>query len=66
VIERLATELGFSVVNDISEFQDRQYQPLGDRSIAPEAFFGVENLARLERRCAALMPSFGYEPSGTI
>lgn len=63
VIERLATELGFPIVKDISGSQDRQYQPLGDRSITPEAFFGQENLARLEDRCAALMSSFGYEPS---
>ncbi len=63
VIERLATELGFTVVNDISESQDRQYQPVGDRSIAPEVFFGQGNLERLERCCATLMPSFGYEPS---
>lgn len=63
VIERLARELGFSVANDISASQDRQYQRKGDRSITPEAFFGEENLKRVERRCAPLMPSFGYEPS---
>ncbi len=60
VIERLATELGFPVAHDISESQDRQYQPLGDRSIAPESFFGQRNLERVERRCAKLMGSFGY------
>ena len=65
VVERLATGLGFSVVNDISELQDRQYQPLGDRSITPAAFFGQANLERVEGRCAMLMPSFGYEPSGS-
>lgn len=63
VIERLATDLGFSVVSDISESQDRQFQPLGDRSIAPAVFFGQGNLERLERRCATLMSSFGYAPS---
>ncbi len=63
VIERLATELGFSVANDISGSQDRQFQPLGDRTITPEAFFGPQNLERVERRCATLMPSFGYTPS---
>lgn len=63
VIERLATGLGFPVVNNISEVQDRQYQPLGDRSVTPEAFFGRDNLRRVERRCAALMPAFGYEPT---
>lgn len=60
VIEGLATELGFLVVNDISESQDHQYQPLGDRSISPGAFFGQDNLERVERRCAPLMASFGY------
>lgn len=63
VIERLTTELGCSVVNDISGSQDRQFQPLGDRSITPAAFFGRENLERVERRCGTLMGSFGYEPS---
>lgn len=66
VIERLATELGFPVVNDISESQDRQYQPRGDRSITPGDFFGQENLERVERRCATLMPSFGYTPSRSL
>lgn len=62
-IEALAAELGFTAVNDISKKQDRQYQPLGDRSIAPGTFFGQANLERLERRCATMMPAFGYEPS---
>lgn len=62
-IEGLATDLGFDVVHDISQLQDHQYQPLGDRSVTPEAFFGRENLERLERRCEALMPVFGYAPS---
>jgi len=62
-IERVAAELGRPVVTDISQMQDRQFQPRGeDRSTAPEEFFGPENLARLERRCAVLMASFGYEP----
>ncbi|MGB5952353.1 MAG: hypothetical protein WBG57_07555, partial [Ornithinimicrobium sp.] len=61
VIEQLATELGFTVAHDISARQDRQYQPRGDRSIAPAAFFGQENLERIERHCGTLMPSFGYE-----
>lgn len=65
VVERLATELGFPVVNDISPSKDKQYQPLGDRSVTPEAFFGAENLERVERRCASLMPSFGYERSSS-
>ncbi|MGB3858705.1 MAG: PIG-L family deacetylase [Ornithinimicrobium sp.] len=65
VVEQLAVELGFSVVTDISSSQDRQYQPRGDRSITPEDFFGHENLDRIESRCAALMSSFGYEPSGS-
>ncbi len=63
VVERLATQLGFSVLHNVAESQDRQFQPLGDRSISPEAFFGQDNLERLERCCSTLMPSFGYEPS---
>ncbi|MGB7448834.1 MAG: PIG-L family deacetylase [Ornithinimicrobium sp.] len=63
VIERLAAELGRPVVNDISASQDHQFQPMGDRAVAPEEFFGQENLERIESRCAALMASFGYEPS---
>lgn len=62
-IERLAKDLGFAAVKDISESQDRQFQPLGNRSVTPEAFFGRENLERLERRCAPLMPAFGYAPT---
>lgn len=63
VIERLAVDLGFEVAHDISPSQDHQYQPLGNRSVTPEAFFGRDNLERLEGRCAALMAEFGYEPS---
>lgn len=40
VIEETATRLGFSVAHDITASQDRQFQPLGDRSITPEEFFG--------------------------
>ncbi|GGK71184.1 hypothetical protein GCM10011509_19550 [Ornithinimicrobium pekingense] len=60
-IERLARDLGLSVVNDISTSQDKQYQPRGDREVTPQDFFGA-NLERLERRCADLMPRFGYAP----
>lgn len=61
-IEALAAELGFRVAHDITERQDHQYQPLGDRSVTPEQFFGP-NLARIEARCGPLMPRFGYEPT---
>jgi len=63
-IEGLALELGYPVQQDISGQQDHQYQPLGDRSVTPEAFFGPENLERIERRCSAVMTSFGYQPTG--
>lgn len=62
-IEGLTRTLGYDVVTDISPSQDRQYQPLGDRSVTPEEFFGA-NLARLERRCAPLMSALGYAASG--
>jgi hypothetical protein len=61
-IERLATDLGFQVAQDISGSQNKQFQPRGNRKVTPEAFFGP-NLQRLEERCAPLMPQFGYDPT---
>lgn len=60
-IEQLATDLGFPVVKDISERQDHQFQPRGNRTVTPLEFFGRDNLERIESRCGALMPRFGYD-----
>jgi LmbE family N-acetylglucosaminyl deacetylase len=62
-VERLAAQLELPVVKDISALQDHQYQPRGDRSIGPRAFFGQANLERIERRCATLMDVYGYAPT---
>lgn len=64
-IEKLSRSLGRPVVHDITGSQDRQFQPRGDREITPEAFFGPDNLRRIEARCGALMSRLGYQQSGT-
>lgn len=56
-------ELGLKVVNDISQYVDIQYQPPGDHSKSWLEFFGEENLAIIERRCASMMNTFAYPTS---
>jgi len=59
-ITRLATRLGFEPIHDIADRIDVQYQPRGDREVSWPAFFGPENLARIERTCGDVMERFGY------
>ena len=59
-IEALARSLERPVVHDITGSQDRQFQPRGDREVTPAAFFGEDNLRRIEHTCRALMSRFGY------
>ncbi|HEV2620465.1 MAG TPA: sulfotransferase [Frateuria sp.] len=59
VIEQLAEDLGLRVVNDISG-EDRQYQPRGGCGVAPEKFFGRDNLRIIETTCAKAMSALGY------
>jgi hypothetical protein len=59
-IERLARALGREPRHDISDKVDVQYQSRGDRTVKWLDFFGLENLARIERICADRMASLGY------
>lgn len=63
-IEQLARTLGFAVVRDISASQDKQFQPLGDRSVTWPEFFGP-NLGRIDRICGPYLERFGYRPAVT-
>ena len=45
---------------DVSAELDRQYQVRGDAAADREAFFGAENLARIERICGDGMRALGY------
>jgi len=60
-IERLAQSLALPRVGDISDKIDIQYQPKGkDRGIDPRAFFGEENLARINTHCRTRMALLNY------
>jgi len=59
-IGRLAHSVGLPVKQDISEFVDIQYQPRGQKITDWKAFFGKENLDRIERTCGSLMQEFSY------
>ncbi|WP_085680452.1 sulfotransferase family protein [Marinobacter salarius] len=60
-IESLVSDLGLTVSSDISAEVDVQYQPKGKNSISFEDFFGVDNLARINKIVSPLMARFGYE-----
>lgn len=63
-IGRLAVALGHPPLYDITAKIDIPYQPPGNRAISWEAFFGEENLCRIERTCGASMQRLGYALSG--
>ena len=59
-IERLAARLQLEGGRDIRDHVDRPFQPRGHRSNDWPAFFGEENLLRIERICAQSMRELGY------
>jgi hypothetical protein len=60
-IARLAQAVGEPGVEDIATAVDRDYQPAGQsRGMPWRAFFGADNLARLEHVCREGMTRFGY------
>ena len=62
-IAALAERLGRPGAIDISVSVDRAYQPAGrSRDVDWHAFYGSDNLQRLERICRAGMHRFGYPP----
>jgi hypothetical protein len=65
-LEALAAELGLECRNDVGDQLDRQFQPAGDRTVAPADFFGSRNLERIESACAGRMEKLGYEPFSSV
>lgn len=65
VIDLLARSLGLRQgATTIADLVDYPYQAAGsNRGIDPAAFFGAENLARIEEVCASTMTTFGYVTS---
>jgi len=60
-IARLAGKLGLQAVNDISSMVDTPFQPRGrNRGIDWLAFFGAENLGKIELICRERMVLLGY------
>jgi glycosyltransferase involved in cell wall biosynthesis len=59
-ITRLAQQLGLPARHDIRDMVDVQYQRRGDHSASWEAFFGPENLRRIEVICRDQMARLGY------
>lgn len=60
-INRLAKDLGFTGLSDISSLVDVQFQPKGNRPNSLEEFFGKENLQRIDTIVGPLLTDFGYE-----
>lgn len=60
-IEKLARELGFSGLKDISSLVDIQFQPKGKRPPSLEDYFGKENLKRIDAIVRPVSKRFGYE-----
>lgn len=59
-IEQLASLLDLPPAADITRYVDTPFQPPGDRRISLEAFFGAENVARIENICGDRMNALGY------
>ena len=60
-IQDLACDLDLVPRHSIVDVQDMQFQPRGDRLIAPLDFFGSANLSRIETICSRQMKLLGYE-----
>lgn len=60
-IEKLAGQLGFEGLKDISPLVDIQFQPKGKRPSNLEDFFGEGNLGRIDTIVNPVLKSFGYE-----
>lgn len=60
-IERLAERIGFTIVRDISNYVNIQFQSKGDNTLAWADFFGPQNLSRIESICGNRLASFGYK-----
>lgn len=59
-IERLAEQLNLTVVNDIADSVDVQFQRKGDRGVDVNAFFGEANYARIQRITGDVAARLGY------
>ncbi|EDY80479.1 hypothetical protein VDG1235_93 [Verrucomicrobiia bacterium DG1235] len=59
-VGRLADELGFPVVNDISAQVDMQFQPKGSRDVDLNSFFGDKNYSRIDLITKEIRQQFGY------
>ncbi|GGC72827.1 sulfotransferase family protein [Marinobacter halophilus] len=60
-IDKMAGELGFSDLKDISSLVDIQFQPKGTRPASLEDYFGKENLKRINAIVGPVAKRFGYE-----
>lgn len=61
-IATIAQNLDLPQKGDISDKVNVQYQPKGNQDISWKAFFGDENLNRINRICGERMKEFGYDP----
>lgn len=60
-IRRLTEQLAVPFRHDIRDRVDVQFQPAGNREWTWEAFFGRDNLLRIERICGEPMAGLGYQ-----
>lgn len=63
-LRRVAKELDLPMAQPLGAFVDQQFQSRGDRHVDWLAFFGEDNLRRIERVCADAMQRLGYEAHG--
>lgn len=64
-IDRLAEALHLEARHPIDDLLDHPFQPPGDRSVSWAAFYGPNNLARIEALCGERLHRLGYEPAST-
>lgn len=62
-IESILQALDLSVVQSPKSVVETQHQPQGNRSISWDAFFGPENLSRIEHICSENMNVLNYRHS---
>lgn len=60
-IWEIAAKTDLGIKEDISDKVDKQYQPLGNRSVNWIDFFGENNLRNIELICSENMTNFNYK-----
>jgi hypothetical protein len=60
-INSLASSLNLEIIEDVAPYVDAQYQRASDKRISVPAFFGEQNLSRINTICAEYMNLLQYQ-----